>query len=114
VGLDRSKADLKAHFEIHYANSQQSSASDAPAEPAPAGSPVKFNIFARYGARATSSVVSNNELEDYFRLTSIPEPFEDTDPLQWWYARRHKFPNLYLLARNVLCIPGNSVLWLIS
>ncbi|KAJ7792593.1 hypothetical protein B0H13DRAFT_2172466 [Mycena leptocephala] len=94
AGLEKSKADLKKHFETHYADAQPSSVSDIPAESSPAGSPVKFNIFARYGARATSSVVSNNELEDYFRLTSIAEPFEDTDPLQWWYARRHKFPNL--------------------
>jgi hypothetical protein len=67
--LEKSKADLKDQFEIHYAHPQQSSVSDTPAEPSAAGSPVKFNIFARYGARSTSSVVSNNELEDYFRLT---------------------------------------------
>ncbi|KAF7372115.1 Transposase-like protein [Mycena venus] len=109
AGLEKSKAALEMHFKVHYANSQQPSALEAQAEHSPAGSPVKFNVFRRYGAPATPTAISQNELEDYFRLTSIPEPFEDTDPLQWWYTRCHKFPNLYLFARDILCIPGSAV-----
>ncbi|KAF7341381.1 Transposase-like protein [Mycena venus] len=87
AGLEKSKAALEVHFKVHYANSQQPSALEAQAEHSPAGSPVKFNIFRRYGASATPTAISQNELEDYFRLTSIPEPFEDTDPLQWWQSQ---------------------------
>ncbi|KAF7370018.1 Transposase-like protein [Mycena sanguinolenta] len=111
-GLEKSKAALEAHFQAHYANLKQPSGLEEQAElsqPSPPGSPAKFNIFKRYGAPATSTAVSQNELEDYFRLTSIPEPFEQTDPLQWWYTQRHKLPNLYRLARDVLCIPGSAV-----
>jgi hypothetical protein len=45
AGLEKSKADLKKYPEIHYADAQSSSVSDTPAEPSPAGSPVKFNIL---------------------------------------------------------------------
>ncbi|KZV59355.1 hypothetical protein PENSPDRAFT_723249, partial [Peniophora sp. CONT] len=31
------------------------------------------------------------------------------DPLQWWYDNRKTFPNLFLLARDILCIPGSAV-----
>jgi hypothetical protein len=47
-----------------------------------------------------------DELTEYFRITSIPEPFDKVDPIQWWYTRHEQFPNLYCLARDILCIPG--------
>jgi hypothetical protein len=46
----------------------------------PSGSPVKFNVFKCYGGPTISTTISKNELEDYFRLTGIPEPFKDADP----------------------------------
>jgi hypothetical protein len=60
--------------------------------------------------------MASDELAEYFRLTSVPEPFEVVDLLQWWYSRRLQFPQLYRLARNVLCIPGifSSLLFAIT
>lgn len=52
--------------------------------------------------RASGS--TSNELAEYFRITSVPEPFDGVDPLQWWYSRCAQFPQLYRLARNILCI----------
>jgi hypothetical protein len=46
---------------------------------------------------------------EYFRLTNNPPSFEDTDPLKWWYMPCNKFPKLYRLAQDMLCIPGKSL-----
>jgi hypothetical protein len=45
-----------------------------------------------------------DELRDYLLLER--EDFGTCDPVQWWFARRHQFPNLYCLARDILTIPG--------
>lgn len=84
AGLDKSKAVLEAHFKAHYSNSsQQMSVPESQVDDLPSGSPVKFDVFKRYGGPTISTTISKNKLEDYFRLTSIPGPFEDTDPLKW-------------------------------
>jgi hypothetical protein len=70
---------------------------------------VKFNIFRRYGPQTGPTDSAKNELAEYPRLTNNPPSFEDTDPLKWWYTRRKKFPKLYRLARNMLCIPGENL-----
>jgi hypothetical protein len=69
------------------------------------GSPQKVDFTSRYKKRGSAATISN-ELAEYFGLTSVPEPFETVNPLQWRYSRRRQFPQLYRLARNVLCIPG--------
>jgi hypothetical protein len=103
--LEIAKINLESHFEQHYA-----AATPVPSEAAESqlelGSPQKVDFTARYKKRA-SAVMASDELAEYFRLTSVPEPFEVVDPLQWWYSRRLQFPQLYRLARNILCIPGN-------
>jgi hypothetical protein len=103
AGLEKAKDDLQAHYNSHYANTDPVVCPEEQLT----GSPVKFNIFGRYAPQDGSADNSNNELAVYFRLTNVPPSFEDTDPLKWWYTRRNKFPNLYLLARDMLCIPGN-------
>jgi hypothetical protein len=103
--LETSKLDLQSHFEIHYSPT----AADVPSSSIPqptAGSPQKVDFTSRYKKRASSS---SDELAEYFRITSVPEPFDGVDPLQWWYSRRQQFPHLYRLVRKVLCIPGMSL-----
>lgn len=104
--LEASKLDLQYHFEIHYAPTT----TDVTAAPTPqpeAGSPQKVDFTSRYKKRASTT---SDELAEYFRITSVPEPFDGVDPLQWWYSRRRQFPHLCRLVRNILCIPGISSL----
>lgn len=104
--LNRSKEDLQLHFDLYYAKTDDHDFSMSESAPAQPESPVKFNFFSRYSQQTAFGNALTNELAEYFRVTSVAEPFEGTDPLQWWFARREKFPNLYRLVRNVLCIPG--------
>ena len=70
-------------------------------QPSPTvGSPQK-SFTARYRRKETASI---NELEEYFKLPT--EDFDACDPIRWWMGRRAQFPNLFRLARDVLCIPG--------
>jgi hypothetical protein len=91
-----------ADYNSHYANTNPVMSPEEQLT----GSPVKFNIFGRYTPQ-DDSADNSNELAEYFRLTNIPPSFEDTGPLKWWYTCHKKFPNLYLLAQDMLCIPGN-------
>ena len=34
---------------------------------------------------------------------------EDTDIVQWWIKKRSEFPNLFLMAMDILAIPGTAV-----
>ncbi|KAJ7720013.1 hypothetical protein B0H16DRAFT_1605283 [Mycena metata] len=45
AGLEKSKAALKVHFNLHYANSQSTPGPETPVDQP--GSPIKFNLFAR-------------------------------------------------------------------
>ncbi|KAJ7090139.1 hypothetical protein C8R44DRAFT_892053 [Mycena epipterygia] len=95
--LTTSKADLQLHYNLYYATSDNSSPSAMPKESLPPVSPMKFDIFARYGSQ-TWADATLNELEEYFRLTNIPEPFEGTDPLRWcWLTTCYVFQDLLLL-----------------
>jgi hypothetical protein len=98
--LYRSKDDLQTHFDTLY-TSKTSRNSDNVDQTTP-GSPQKFDFTSHYSRGSAST---ENELAEYFRLTAVPKPWS-VDPLQWWYSRWHQFPNLYLLVRNILCIPG--------
>ena len=50
--------------------------------------------------------VDLNELDEFFKLQA--EDFDTCNPIQWWMGRRSQFPNLFWLARDILCIPGLS------
>jgi hypothetical protein len=93
------------HFDAVYAS--RTTAEEPVVNDAPPRSPQKIDFTSRYSKFAAAATA--NELADYFRLTAVPELW-NIDPLHWWYSRRKQFPNLYLLARNTLCIPG--VWWL--
>ncbi|KAF7372351.1 Transposase-like protein [Mycena venus] len=105
--LEISKINLQSHFKQHYAAATPAPPPAAESQSEP-GSPQKVDFTSRYKKRGSAATTSD-ELAEYFRLTSVPEPFEVVDPLQWWYSRRLQFPQLYRLAHNVLCIPGSAV-----
>lgn len=105
AGLETAKNKLQVHYNTHYANTNTAGSQ----QQLPPGSPVKFNIFGRYGPQTGPTDSAKNELAEYFRLTNNPPSFEDTDPFKWWYTRRKKFPKLYRLARDMLCIPGTNL-----
>ena len=104
--IEKSKAFMVEHFKLHYppVSNDTETPATAPTVPAGNGSPQKINFLSRY---ATTGSFSNdwNELDEYFRITVQPVDFEQ-DPVEWWHARRHQFPCLYRMARDILCIPG--------
>jgi hypothetical protein len=103
--LEKSMVRLRAHYIMNYASTGTTPSDPIPDPTVPNGSPQKISLTARYtkNRRPTDSAA---ELDEYFRLTKNPEPFDTVDPLQWWYTNRDKFPNLYRLARDILAIPG--------
>ena len=107
--LEKSKTKLFKHFYENYANrcSIPLPAPSAVTQPAPfddGGSPKK-SFTARYRRKEKLSI---NELEEYFKLNT--EDFETCDPIHWWMGRHAQFPNLFCMARDILCIPGTVLL----
>jgi len=66
-----------------------------------AGSPQKC-FTSRYSWN--SRIASADELEAFWVLPA--EDFAACNPLMWWFGKQKKFPNLFRLAWDVLCIPG--------
>jgi hypothetical protein len=62
---------------------------------------VYYRKFSR-NIRAKNSC----ELETYCFDTDLAHP--DVDPLQWWSTNQAIFPNLSLMARDILAIPATS------
>jgi hypothetical protein len=71
--------------------------------PSTAGS-QKADFTSCYRKRVGTA--TSDESAEYFRIPSVPEPFDGVDPLQWWYSRHHQSPHLYRLVCIILCIPG--------
>jgi hypothetical protein len=102
--LDTSKEALKDYFVANYCPVDSVETPDIPDDTmAPDSSPQKFDFTKRYRRHSPTSI--HAELDDYFRVTSQAAPWE-VDPLLWWSSRREQFPNLYRLARDILCVPG--------
>ena len=113
--LENTKSALFDYFHKYYVNkatpgTSPSSILAPPLVPSPSQSTSstlgssKKSFTARYRQKDMPAV---NELEEYFKL-----PLEDFDacdpmiPIRWWVSRRAQFPNLYRLACDILCIPG--------
>jgi hypothetical protein len=105
--LTSSKAALMAEYLSMYASKEaQPVSTPLPISTNPDNSPRK-DFTQRYNKSHVGDEPLN-ELLEYFRITStIREDWNACDPLEWWRTRRAKFPHLYILARDVLCIPGS-------
>jgi hypothetical protein len=113
--LEESKLNLFDYFNANYANTIPGPAVPTPSSspfthvqsaPIESGSPQK-SFTARYRRKEKASI---NELEEYFKLPT--EDFDACNPIHWWVGRRAQFPNLFCMARDVLCIPGElSILY---
>jgi hypothetical protein len=110
--LKNSKSTLFDYFHKYYMNKATpgTSPSSTPSPllvPSPSQSTsstlgsLKKSFTARYRQKDKPAV---NELEEYFKLPL--EDFDACDPIRWWVSRRAQFPNLYRLACDILCIPG--------
>ncbi|KAF5370277.1 hypothetical protein D9758_006878 [Tetrapyrgos nigripes] len=71
-------------------------------------SPVKFDFLSRYAQPSSSPSYLQDELDEYFQITSSCAKMS-IDPLEWWYAQREQFPNLFHFAHDVLYIPSSTV-----
>jgi hypothetical protein len=104
--LESLKKNLYAYYERHYADKHPvpSQVTCSPGQSvdtlAPPRSPQK-NFISRFQRKAKVNI---NELDEFFKLPQ--EDFEACNPIQWWFGRRAQFPNLFWLARDILCIPG--------
>jgi hypothetical protein len=105
--LEMSKRNLYLHFDANYASRHSASSSHTPvasstlvtnSQVSP-GSPQR-DFMARYQRRETTVV---NEIDEYFKMRPASL---DTNPIHWWLGRRAQFPNLFCMARDILCIPG--------
>jgi hypothetical protein len=107
--LEDAKASLHTYFHDNYAGKHSTPSRQrahvTPSSSTPQssfnGSPQKVNFTARYQKAPRAS---KDELEEYFTLPR--ENFDTCDPIKWWFGRRSQFPNLFVLARNLLGIPG--------
>lgn len=62
------------------------------------------DAFTAFANISVTKVVASrrSELDEYLR-----KPVENVkDPLKWWIANRHVYPNLYRMALDFLSIPG--------
>jgi hypothetical protein len=106
--LESTKLLLHGYFSDNYAGKHAAASRSTFAGPSTStvqshldSSPQKVNFTARYQKLPRASV---NKLEEYFKLPR--EDFETCDPIKWWLGRRSQFPNLFVLARDLLAIPG--------
>ena len=108
--LESSKRELQDHYDASYSNKHNppsrmantvTSTSSSPTMTLPP-SPQK-NFTSRFQRKTN---IELNELDEFFKLQS--EDFDTCNPIQWWMSRRSQFPNLFWLARDILCIPGLS------
>ena len=112
--LENSKSALFDYFHTHYMiKATPDTLPSSGSIPAPCQIPSssqsipstlessKKSFTARYRRKDKPAV---NELEEYFKLPL--EDFDACDPIRWWASRRAQFPNLYRLACDILCIPG--------
>lgn len=106
--LETAKKELEEYFRAHYIKLKDLNViqpeTDSQASTLPdTTTSSKYNLLEGYD---DDDDVMQDELEDYFRFTLKREPWTRCDPISWWHTQRHKFPNLYILARNMLAIPG--------
>jgi hypothetical protein len=66
------------------------------------------NDFAAFSNISATNCIGSqtSELEEFLR-----KPVENVkDPLKWWVANRHVYPNLYHMALDYLSIPGKFLI----
>ena len=72
--------------------------------------PQNIDFTARLKKRRRTSATT--ELDEYLHITNTPAKPWETDPLQWWFVHRERFP-IYRLVRDVFSIPGMSSLFVV-
>jgi hypothetical protein len=104
--LKQGKAALKQHFLENYKNVSQDFSYEPHAETASSTSNSPQKTSQRRRGRASKAATSGTELDQYFAVMGLGVQSWEVDLLAWWYAHCEQFPMLYLMARDVLSIPG--------
>jgi hypothetical protein len=110
--LESAKQSLQDYYQINYANRNTTSTTTAAAPTASSSSSTEPASTVDFVARYKVSRVYINELEEYFKIPR--EDFNSCDPIKWWVSRRAQFPNVYMLACDVLSIPGEFFFFSVS
>jgi hypothetical protein len=85
--FERSKDGLKFHFDLSYVPIVDTTSLSSQLEPqVMGGSPQKVDFTSRYRKKMGASSTTD-KLTEYFRITSISEPFGVIDPLRWPCSR---------------------------
>jgi hypothetical protein len=106
-GLEAAKSKLETHFRLHYADKVAPSAQPSVRQPAQSTSRIQASPEKDFTKRyRVARRAAFDELRDYYSLSC--EDFNTCDPVQWWFARKAQFPNLFCLARDILTIPGTD------
>ena len=110
--LEVSKENLRDYFNENYAGCntqalQSQTTVEAKTTLAP-GSPQK--CFTSWYSR-NSRLALADKLEAFWALPA--EDFAICNPITWWFGQQKKFPNLFRLAWDVLCIPGTWIEYLL-
>jgi hypothetical protein len=99
IYLDESLNKLKLHFNDFYLSSNPMPL------PTTQGTSQKgakhFDFYNRYRKAMPQF---RDEIKEFINIPR--EAWDGCDPIQWWAARRHQFPNLSRLARDIFSIPG--------
>jgi len=98
--LEEQKVALSVYFEQFYpTKSSEPSANSFP----PKASESQPGIINFSDFDQDDEEPEGSELERYF---DAPRAAPQTDPVQWWYARKVESPRLYQMARDFMAIPG--------
>ena len=110
--LESAKASLHTYFHKNYAGKHVTppvhdhSCTAGPSKSLQSHneSPQKVNFTARYKKQPSAR---RDQLEEYFMLPR--EDFDTCNPISWWIGRRSQFPDVFVFARDLLAIPGESI-----
>jgi hypothetical protein len=107
IALSRDR--LEKHFTTAYASQSAVVAAPAHRTPTLELGLDDLDFFADLPPAAPHT--AHEELNQYFLLPREPR---NCDPVKWWAGRVSQFPTLSKLARDILSIPGASIIIVFS
>jgi hAT family C-terminal dimerisation region len=87
-----------------YISTYERTTNDADVTPVEDSDANNDGGFASFGDLSVTTVLHESKIQAYLTL-----PVENVkDPLKWWRANKHIYPNLHHMAQDYISIPGKS------